>query len=218
MKKFLKKLGRFIFFLSYIFFVAVLVVVTSILIIKNNEYLKFTESYNKLNQDLTQLQQQSNSLDQSREITELNKQVTTLSTQNKELENKLKEIQQTQQSSISGKISGQIILGQDQLSNFQLVCAQNTKNKNEIYCESVSAITQEFQIYVPAGSYYITAKVLNKENQTFMDQYTGKYTEYVKCLTEKGSSNCDVTLSEKQIEIEVKKGANVVNANPVDWN
>jgi len=220
MKNFLRKVGKILFFITYIFFVAASVGLASLFIIKNNEFLKNSEEAANLK---NQLSQTSAGINQSSEesrgkINELDNELNSLRTKNNELENTVKEYQKDGEGIIEGKILGQIVLGQDNLSQFQLVCAQNTANVNEIYCKSVSAITQTFEISLPAGIYTVYSKVLSKDNQIVLETYSGKYTDYVKCLTEKASPNCDVNLSKKQITIEVKPMQKIVNINPVDWN
>ena len=220
MNKFIKRVARIIFFFSYIFFIICLVAVTSILILKNNEYVNTLENYNNIQNTVLDANKQINSTktESTTQIEKLQQEITALSQENKELKSDIATLNDTKESSIQGKITGQILLGQDNLSNYQLVCAQNTTDTHKIYCVSTSSYITEFKLAVPAGKYIITAKVLDKDNHVALVQYTGKYTEYVKCLTEKGSDTCDAALSQKQITVEVKKGQKVVNINPVDWN
>lgn len=206
MKKILKFLLKVMFYISYIFFIAFGITLLIMLLNKNQEF-------NSLNTQISELTEKTSS--QENEIKELKSQNTELTTENEAM--KLESLKQDGLGKISGKISGQLLISDSQITQYQFVCAQNKKNANLQYCLNVSSITQSYSLLLPEGSYRVYAKAISNLNEITLSDYEGLYTEYVKCLNEKAQNECDQTKLDKEQTVEVKPGKQIDEVNPVDW-
>jgi cell division protein FtsB len=216
MKKFLRKFLKRLFILGFILSILANLIIALVLIYKNNELVNTLNLYN---QAKIQIENVSSGLSTTSEesktqIDNLNKEVADLKKQNEDLKDQVSKTEAV----ISGKISGQILLGEGNLSQYQLVCAQDATNTNLVYCKSVSSISQTFNLFVPAGRYTVYSKALNKKGEVVLPEFTGKFTEYVQCVNSKPAEQCDEALSKKVLEVEVKSAQKASNINPVDWN
>ncbi len=219
MKNLLRKVSRLAFFIVFILFVVGTFAFAILFIIKLNQYNDlnglYSQAQDNLNKSSTDSKATIGNLQQS--FNDLNTEVTSLKAENQGLKNQLDKQSKEGYGEIDGKISGQIILGNDNLSQYQFVCAQNVSNASLFYCLSVSSITQNYALIVPAGTYQVYAKVLGKDNQVALPDYKGVYSEFVKCVIEKGAAACDTALSGKVVNVEIKPSQKISDINPVDW-
>jgi len=206
MKRILRFILKALFYISYIFFIAFGITLLILILGKNQEY-------SSLNTQITQLTEDS-SLKNSK-INDLESQNITLKAENESM--KLESLKQDGLGKISGKISGQVLISDGQITQYQFVCAQNKKNANFQYCLNVSSLTQDFSLLLPEGTYRVYAKAVNNLNAITLSDYEGLYTEYVKCLNEKPQNECDQTKLDKEQTVEIKTGKQLDKINPVDW-
>lgn len=218
-KKILKKVGKVLFVISFFLFLAGTIIFAILFLLKLKQYNDLNGLYSQAQENLNKSSQQNQvtigNLQQS--FNDLNTEITKLKSDNADLQAKLDQQAKDGYGEINGKISGQIVVGDNTLSQYQMVCAQNVSNTNLQYCVNVSAIAQNYALVLPAGTYQVFARVLDKNNQVTLN-YKASYTEYVKCVTEKAADQCDVNLSKNIINVEVKSGAKVSNVNPIDWS
>jgi len=219
MKNFLQKLSRVLFLVSYVvFFVLSATFITAFLVeLKRYNDLSNTYTSDK-DMQLKNASNDNNKVDNLKSNNnELNNQITALKDQNSSMQTKIDNFQKNGYGEIDGKISGQVILNDNNVSQYQNVCAENINNTNLQYCQNVSTINQNFILLVPAGTYRVYARILNKD-KIVIPTYHASYTEYVKCIDEKAIDQCDIKLSKNIINISVKPGEKNININPVDLN
>ncbi|BCX13606.1 MAG: hypothetical protein KatS3mg085_138 [Candidatus Dojkabacteria bacterium] len=141
-----------------------------------------------------------------RKIDNLENEIGFLRKENKELQNK----------SIDGygKISGKItaIVREDVgVSEYQVVCAQNVDNENQIYCVGVSSLKANYVLLVPEGQYIVFTTPISSD--TIGSDLRAYYTEYVACL----QSNEEKCKDNDEIKIvNVKEGELTSNIDPLD--
>ncbi len=218
MKPLLLKLRKLFFILTYILFILATIVFAVLFFIRQKQYNDLNNLYSQtqdnLNKNSTENQVTINNLQQS--FNDLNTEVSRLKSENKTLTDQVSKQAKEGYGEISGKISGTVI-GDSNVSQYQQVCAENTSNKSLQYCINVSAISQNYTLIVPAGTYQITARVLDKDNKVTLANYKGFYTEYIKCGNDKPLSECDPKLSNTIVNIEIKAGQKASNINPIEW-
>ncbi len=220
LKKIMNRLARAILIVTYIAFIIGTISFAVLFFIKLKQYNDLNDLYSQaqtnLNKNSKESQVTIGSLQQS--FNDLNNEVSQLKQKNSDLQATMDKQSKEGYGEIDGKVSGQIVLGENNLSQYQMVCAENINNRSLQYCVSVSAISQNYALIVPAGTYQVYARVLDKDNKLAMPNYKASYSEYVKCVVEKSADQCDPKLSKTIINIEVKAGEKAVNINPIDWN
>jgi len=220
-KKLLEKLGRVIFIITYIIFFVIAVSATVVFLIQTKRYNDLNNDYQSLKNNLSQSNSDTQSQvgNLSNTNNELKDQITKLQDENNILKTQLENFNKTGYGEIDGKISGQIIVGgNSNVSQYQLVCAENVNNRNLEYCMSVSSLTQNFSLMLPQGTYQVSARVLAND-KTLLTNYKAYYTDYIKCINSQNSDQCDTTKLSKVItNVEVKSGSKVANINPIDWS
>jgi hypothetical protein len=188
-------------------------------------YIRKSNDLNAVNQTYRDAQANLNSENQESQITidnleksfsDLNDEVERLRRENEMLENDAEE--QTKKG--FGEIRGEVlpfIVGDSSFSQYQLVCAENITNKNLQYCVTVSALDRNYAIVLPEGKYEVNSRIVTQDPKLVLANYKAYYTEYIKCVREKGQSECDRSQLSKAIQIEVKANQIVNNINPIDW-
>lgn len=177
-----------------------------------------TIEYNKLNDSFNAARNQLNSESQNQQITiddlkaefeRLTKKVQDLEKENTTLKGQLQTTQIEGYGRISGKIFPVISSSGSGFNQYQRVCAENVENKNIQFCTTVSALGQNYGLYLPQGKYNVYAELVT--DTTKRAYYTGG----VNCA-QSGRSDCNVN-DTKQVEVIVEAGKEVKNVDPVAW-
>jgi hypothetical protein len=132
-----------------------------------------------------------------------------------ELQTKIEKGQQEGYGEITGAILP-FVTSQTKLNQYQMVCAETTVNTNKVYCLSVSAVQKQYSLVVPAGEYYVFAKIQGEPSTDPLFSYRAYYTKYVECGST-GEANCADSLSQEKIVVKVEPNSKLENVDPVDW-
>lgn len=218
MKKVLHFLRKLLLIGLYLFFVVTSVVLAVLLYTKTKELNDINSAYSEtsvlLNNSTEESQVTIENLQSS--FRELNSEVERLKSENEQLETELQRQIKNGYGTIKGTIFP-LLVGDSTFSQYQLVCAQSTNNASLKYCVTVSAYDSNFTLVLPSGTYNLMANIVTN-NSTLDLQYTARYTEFVKCIKEKGEANCNKDeLSGKVLLVKVESGQTVNNVDPTDW-
>ncbi len=218
MKKVFHFLRKLLLIGLYLFFVVTSVVLAVLLYTKTKELNDINSAYSEtsllLNNSTEESQVTIENLQTS--FRELNSEVERLKGENAQLETELQRQIKNGYGTVKGSIFP-LLVGDSTFSQYQLVCAQSTNNANLKYCVTVSAYASDYTLVLPSGSYNLMSNIVTGSNALDL-QYTARYTEFVKCIKEKGESNCNKEeLSGKVLVVKVESGQTVNNVDPTDW-
>ncbi len=218
MKKFLHLLRKILLIGLYLFFVIVSIVLAVLLYTKTKELNDINSAYRDTTVLLNSNQEESQvTIDNLQgSFRELNSEVERLKAENAELDTELQRQIKNGYGTIKGSIFP-LLVGDSSFSQYQLVCAQSTNNSSTKYCVTVSAYESDFTLVLPSGNYNLMSNIVTSNNSLNLE-YTARYTEFVKCVKEKGEANCNKDqLSGKVLTIKVESGQTVNNIDPTDW-
>ncbi len=218
MRKVLHFLRKLLLIGLYLFFVVTSIVLAVLLYTKTKELNDINSAYSEtsvlLNNSTEESQVTIENLQSS--FRELNSEVERLKNDNEQLETELQRQIKNGYGTIKGTIFP-LLVGDSTFSQYQLVCAQSTNNASLKYCVTVSAYDSNFTLVLPSGTYNLLSNIVTNSN-TLDLQYTARYTEFVKCIKEKGEANCNKDeLSGKVLLVKVESGQTVNNVDPTDW-
>lgn len=217
MKKYLRGCLKLVFVISYPILIIGTIAFAALFLFRNNELDQIKNQFNiaqdNINKGKEENQITIENLQDS--FDSLNKEITQLKSENAALKEEADAVKAQGYGQIRGS-TVPLIVGNSSFSQYQLVCAENVLNKNLQYCKTVPAIEKDFALLVPAGTYQLFAKVVTSDTQ-FSD-YKAYYTEYIQCVREKRSENCNTSLSSKNIQVVIKAGETISNIDPVDWS
>jgi len=212
------KFFKYLKFSFYILLLAIIVVSIGFNFYQYNEVSRLNQIYSitqaNLNQNVVDKEFTIQNLQES--FDKLNKEVESLRVENIELNSDLKNLKSLRFGTLSGSVVG--FIGENGIQNqSQLVCAQSIKNIMISYCTTTSTIGKNYLISLPAGSYYVFAKLFDGQNT--IGEKQGWFTEYVQCYKKNNSeSKCERNeVSKKPYPIEIKPGEVIENIDPVDW-
>ena len=178
----------------------------------NNINDLYSEVQNNLNRNKQESQLNIDNLQSS--FDDLNKEITSLKKENQDLKDSLVDVQKNGYGEILGKILP-FVTSDSSFSQYQLVCAENTNNKNLQYCVTAAAISQDYNLILPAGTYHVSARIVSPDNK-ITNQIT-YYSEYIKCIQEKKAAECDTKLSANILNVLVESGKTTANIDPIGW-
>lgn len=215
-KKVLKNLFKALVVILFLSLIASTIVLGVALYSKTNDY-------NDIQDELNNIKKGENAGDEqtSAQVEELKNKVSDLEAVNEELTSESQALQkQLDKYGKSGIIKGSIVpivISGGTFNKYQFVCAENVLNKSARFCISVSAVSRNFSLVVPAGTYNVYSLNIDDKTGALVQEPKAYYTEYVKCTQEKDVSECQDTLSASLVNIEIKADAVVSNVDPIDW-
>lgn len=217
MKSILQKLSKIFLLLFIVSLVASTATLLYLYITRNNELDSINSLYKEAQQNLNQnLEENQMTIeDLQKSFADLNKQVDDFKKENSELKSQIEKLSKTGKGRLTGNVIAYVTGGNDQFSQFQLVCAENIVNKNIKYCASVSAMEQVFTLDVVTGTYHISSAILLEDGT--VSKTVAYFTEYVKCVMEKSTLECDPKLSQKLVPVKVDTDTIVEKINPIDF-
>ena len=217
MKKLAKGCLRIFAIALYPILLVGLIAFAVLFFVRNNEPNQIKDQFRQAQDNLNQNSQESqitiSNLQES--FNDLNKEISQLKAENEELKVDAEAVKAQGYGQIKGS-TVPFIIGDSTFSQYQLVCAENVLNKNLQYCRTVPAIDKDFTLLVPAGTYQVFARVVGSDSK--LSEAKAYYTEYIKCVREKSSANCETTLSGKNIQVVIASGQTLTSIDPIDWS
>lgn len=219
MKQLLRKIGKFLLYVTYPILIVALIIVGTLLVLKarevdslNNTFAEATRELNDENQD-----RQLTIDNLKSQFQELTTKVASLNIENAALKSTVQQMQKDGYGTVTGKIFPVVTTAGSSFSQYQRVCAELISNKNIQTCRTVSAIQQTYSLTLPVGAYHVYAEVYPQPaaGQTLAG-LKAYYTEYIKCAQGGETANCDAQKRDA-IAVEVKAGATTGNIDPIDW-
>jgi len=217
MNKYLRGCLKIVIIVSYPVLIVSVIVFAILFITNRNELNQIKDQFRIAQENLNTNSQESQiTIDNLQEsFNNFNKEISTLKDENDQLKASADELKAQGYAEIRGS-TVPFIIGDSSFSQYQLVCAENILNKNLQYCRTVPAIEKDFSLLVPAGSYHVFARVVGSDSK--FSEAKAYYTEYIKCVREKKSENCDVSLSSKNIQLTLIAGQVLIDIDPIDWS
>lgn len=220
MQKFIRAVAKFFFYMTYPIILIALIVSLVFNYIQQQEIAKvndtFIQARDELNADNQDKQVTIEDLRQ--EFNNLNARIETLQQENAKLQADLSNFKEKGLATITGKIFAVVTSSKQGFSQYQMVCAELISNNKTQYCVTVSALDQTFALNLPAGEYKVYAQLFPQPEAT-SDLYGVKayYTDYVKCVQEKDSNQCNAPKLSAPVVVSAKSGAVVSKVDVIDW-
>ena len=220
MKKLLRKLGKLFLIVSYPVLVIALIAALVLFFMRTRELNDlnntFSQAQTELNKDNTT--KQLTITDLTTQFQDLTKQVSDLRSENASLKDSLEKMQINGYGTISGKILPFVSGSSTDFSQYQMVCAESTTNTSVQLCRTVSAVEQTYTLSVPVGTYHISAVIFpTPKADSPLTGLKAYFTAYVKCIHEQTPDKCNQATQTKPVDVTVKAGDSVINADPIAW-
>jgi hypothetical protein len=199
----------------------VIVALATLLFLENRKVNTLNQTFEDARVSLNKenVDQQITIQDLTEEFQAQSAKIAELTQQNETLRNQLAKLEEDGLATISGKILPFITTGSSNFTQFQRVCAEAVTNKNVQYCRTVSAVQQTYDLYVEPGTYNVYAEIFPQPQNPESPVYGVKtyFTEYVQCVAQKATSECNQQKLTKPVVVTITSGQNLENINPIDW-
>jgi ABC-type multidrug transport system fused ATPase/permease subunit len=215
------RIFKLFIFLTYPLLVFVIVALATLLFLENRKVNVLNQTFEDARSSLNKenVDQQITINDLTQEFQAQSAKIAELNQQNDNLRNQVAKLEQNGLATISGRILPFVTSGSNNFTQFQRVCVESVSNTNVQFCRTVSPVEQNFDLYVSPGTYYVYAEVFPQPQNQESPVYGVKtyYTEYVKCVAEKSTSDCNQQKLTKPVAVVITSGQNLENINPIDW-